>query len=115
MSEKIYSGKYYKLTEEDKDEITKCFNDRNLKAVLEYCDALAMVASFAGWRYAELYLEDVGLEKFFRSCSNCGRTFDCEPGFAIDICGDRYKEWVPMSEEGENRLKELRSRLHKEL
>lgn len=108
MSEKIYKGTYYKLTDEDKDQIAKYFNEQNLEELLEFCDALAQVASYSTWRDAESYLYDVGLEKFFQDCTNCGYMFDCTPDFALNKCGDWYKEWVPMSEEQENRLEELK-------
>jgi molecular chaperone GrpE (heat shock protein) len=56
MSEKIYKGNYYKLTDEDREYITKYYNERNIKELLEFCDALAQVASYTTWRDAELYL-----------------------------------------------------------
>ena len=111
MSERIYKGTYYKLTDEDKEQITKYLNEQNLEELIEFCQAVAQVASGAAWRSAELYLKDVGEEKFFRSCNNRGSTFDCKPTFALDECGDRYKKWIPMTKEQENRLKELRSKV----
>jgi transcription elongation factor Elf1 len=114
MTERIHRGTYYKLTDEDRHYITKYFNDQNLEELLGFCDALAQVASYNTWNYAESYLYDVGLEKFFRSCSNCGNTFDCAPDFALNECGDWYEEWVPMSEEQENRLEELKSSYKRE-
>ena len=110
MLEEIYKCTYYKLTDEDKKHVTKYFNERDLKQLLEFCDALAQAASYASWRDAELYLKDVGEEKFFRSCRNCGHTFDCEPEFAITACGNRYEKWIPPVEDQEKRLKELENK-----
>jgi transcription elongation factor Elf1 len=111
MSEKINSGTYYKLTDEDKKQITKYFNEQNLEELFEFCQALAQVASYATWRNAGLYLKDVGEEKFFNSCRNCGHTFNCDGAFAIDECGDRYEKWVPMTKEQEDRLNILRNNI----
>ena len=83
MSGKICKSDYYELTDEDKDQITKYYNERNLEELLEYCSAVAQVASYTTWRDAELYLEEVGQEKFFWDCSNCGHTFECTPNFAL--------------------------------
>ncbi len=85
---------HYKLTNEDVEYITKYFNERNLEELLGFCSALAMVASFDGWRDAEAYLKDVGEERFFQECGNCARMFDCEPEIALNECGDRYEKWV---------------------
>ncbi len=93
-STKPYKYTHYKLTNEDVEYITKYFNERNLEELMEFCSALAMVASFDGWRDAEAYLKDVGEERFFQDCNNCGNRFDCEPRFAIDACGERYEKWV---------------------
>ena len=112
MTEKVTRDSYYKLTEEDKDQITGYFDDKNLEELLEFCAALAQVASYDGWRYAGLYLKEVGEEKFFRDCSNCGFMFDCTSLFAINECGDRYKKWIPMTKEHEKRLEELRSEIN---
>jgi len=111
MSEKIHSGMYYKLTEEDKEQITKYFNESNLEELMGLCQAIAQVASYSAWRNAGLYLKEVGLEKFFWSCANCGHTFNCEPVFAIDKCGDRYEKWIPMTKEQEYRLKKLKMKV----
>jgi len=108
MSEEIHKGMYYKLTDEDRKYITKYFNERDLKQLIEFCDAIAQVASYAIWRDAESYLKGVGVEKFFQDCRNCGFMFDCEPGFALNECGNRYKKWIPMTKEQEKHLKELR-------
>jgi hypothetical protein len=109
MSKKIYKGNYYKLTDEDKEYITKYYNERNIKELLEFCDALAQVASYTTWRDAELYLRSVGAEKFFRDCTNCGHMFDCTPDFALNECGDWYDGWKPMSEDQRKSLKSLKS------
>lgn len=111
MLEKIHKGTYYHLTDEDKEQITKYFNEQNLEELIEFCSALAQVSSYATWRNAELYLKDVGEEKFFRSCNNCGRTFDCDPVFAINGCGSRCEKWIPMTKEHEDRLEELKRKL----
>jgi len=113
MSEEVYKGMYYKLTEEDKEQIVNCFNDHNLKELIELCEAIAVVASNYGWKNAELYLKEVGEEKFFRDCSNCGFMFDCTPLFAINECGDRYKKWIPMTKKHDKRLEELQKFLLK--
>jgi hypothetical protein len=34
MSEKIHSGTYYYLTDEDRDQITKYFNERDLEELI---------------------------------------------------------------------------------
>jgi hypothetical protein len=106
MLDEINRGTYYKLTDEDRECITKYFNELNLKRLIGFCDALVQVASYASWRNAELYLKDVGEEKFFRDCGNCGHTFDCDPKFAINVCGNRYVKWIPLTEDQEERLKE---------
>lgn len=112
MSERVYDNMHYELTDDDKDQITKYFNESNLEELIEYCSALAMAASFAAWRYAGLYLKDVGEEKFFRSCGNCGYTFDCEYAFAINECGDRYEKWIPPTEDQEERLEKLKKKVN---
>ena len=104
MSDKICRDTYYKLTDEDRKHITKYFNEQNLKELIEFCEAVAMVASFAGWRDAELYLKDVGEERFFQDCRNCGNTFDCEPKLALNECGHRYEKWTPFTEGQKERL-----------
>ena len=109
MSEEIHKGMYYKLTDQDRRGIIKYFNEQNLDELIEFCEALAIAASCAVWETAELYLKDVGVEKFFQDCRNCGNTFDCEPDFALNECGNRYEKWIPMTEDHEKRLKELRS------
>jgi len=101
MLEEIYKGMHYKLTDEDRECITRYFNERNLEELIEFCDAIAQVASYASWRDAELYLKDVGEEKFFRDCRNCGHQFDCSPEFAIDGCGNRYEKWITPIEDQE--------------
>lgn len=107
MLERVHKGTYYHLTNDDKDFITKYFNERNLEELLEYCSAIALVASCTTWNNADLYLKDVGPEKFFRTCGNCGNTFDCEPDFAINVCGNWYEKWVPLTKDQERRLKIL--------
>lgn len=107
MSEKIHSGTYYYLTDEDRDQITKYFNERDLEELIGYCSVLAQVASYHTWRNAGLYLKDVGEEKFFRDCKNYGHTFDCDPTFAINECGDRYEKWIPLTKDQKIRLKGL--------
>lgn len=113
MSGEIYKGTYYKLTDEDKECITRYFNERDLEQLLEFCGVVAEVASYASWHDAESYLKDVGEEKFFRGCTNCGRTFDCEPEFAINTCGNRYEKWIPPVEDQEKRLKELEKNIRR--
>ena len=112
MSKEIYKDTYYKLTDEDKNEITRYFNKRNLKELIEFCSVIARVASYATWRDAEAYLKDVGEKKFFRDCGNCGHTFDCDPEFAINECGNRYEKWVSLTKEQEKRLKELKRKVN---
>ena len=112
MSEEIYKGTYYKLTDEDRECVTRYFNERDLEQLLEFCDALAQVASYAIWRDAELYLKEVGEEKFFRSCGNCGHTFDCDPDSVINVCENRYVKWIPLTKDQEAHLKELKREIN---
>lgn len=104
MSKKINNGLYYELTDEDQNEIIKYFNERNLKELIKFCSALSILASHTTWQYAESYLKDVGEEKFFRCCRNCGYTFNCDEEFAINECGDKYEKWIPMTEDQEKHL-----------
>lgn len=85
---------YYILTNEDKEWIIKYFNDRNLEDLLDFCTAVGIAASNYGWARAEQHLKDVGEERFFQDCRNCGHRFDCEPEFALNECGERYEKWV---------------------
>lgn len=111
MLEKVHKGTYYYLTDEDKEQVTKYYNEQNLEELLEFCQAIALGASFTTWENAELYLKDVGAEKFFRSCNNCGNTFDCDYTFATNECGNRYEKWIPLTIDQESRLKELKDKL----
>jgi len=108
MSDKISKDTYYKLTDEDKKYITEYFNERNIDGLIEFCSEVARVASYTGLRNAEMYLKDVGIEKFFQDCRSCGNTFDCAPEFALSECGGRYEEWIPLTVHQEEHLKELR-------
>ncbi|KKN11123.1 hypothetical protein LCGC14_1029700 [marine sediment metagenome] len=101
---------HYELTNEDIEYITKYFNERNLEGLIGYCSALAMVASATGWRGAETYLKDVGEERFFHGCNSCDRTFDCDPEFALNECGERYEKWTPFTEGQKERLEELKKK-----
>ena len=112
MSEEIHKGMYYRLTDEDRKYITKYFNERDLKQLIEFCEALAIAASCAVWENAELYLKDVGVEKFFQDCRNCGHTFDCDSKFAINECGNRYVKWIPPTKDQEERLKKLQRKVN---
>lgn len=91
------SDDIYELTDEDKEWITKYFNDRNLKELIEYCGGLGIAASIYGWKRAEQHLKDVGEERFFHGCNSCGHAFDCEPEFALNECGDRYEKWTKLN------------------
>jgi len=115
MIEKIHKDMYYKLTEEDKEQITMYFNESKLGKLIEFCQAVAQVASYNTWSNAELYLKDVGPKKFFRSCVNCGHMFDCIPDFALNECGDRYEKWIPLTERQADRLKKLKMKVKGEL
>lgn len=112
MSEEIHKGMYYKLTDEDKKCITSYFNERDLKQLIEFCSAIAQVASYVTWQNAESYLKDAGEAKFFRSCNNCNFMFDCDPEFAINTCGNRYERWIPLTEDQEERLRELKRKVN---
>jgi len=111
MSKKVHSGTYYKLTDSDKEQISRYFNKSNPKELIEFCQIIVQIASYATWRNAKLYLKEVGEEKFFNSCSNCGNMFDCEPMFALDKCGNWYEKWIPMTKEQEDRLMMLRKKI----
>lgn len=114
MQEEIYKSMYYKLTDEDREMITKYFNDSNLKELIGFCDALAIVSSAFIWRNAEELLKLIGEDAFYRDCANCGRQFDCEPRFALDDCGNRYKKWILMSDAQKKRLEILQKRVIRE-
>jgi len=96
--ERIYHGKYYELTEDDVSYISEHFNGIDTEDLIEYCKALAMVASFRAWDYAKSYLSEVGFDKFFRTCENCDRSTTCDYEFSKNMCGDRYDAWIPITE-----------------
>jgi len=49
-----------------------------------------------------------------KSCNNCDNTFDCEPDYALNECGDDEKGWIPITLQNIERLRTLRESYKKD-
>lgn len=86
------TDKFYKLTDRDIEFIKKYYNNNDLKGLIEFVEAVGVVASCFGWNCAEEVLKEVGEERFFKACHNCGYRYECTPDYG---CGSWYTKWIP--------------------
>lgn len=86
---------YYKLTDEDREIITKHFNNRDLEELLDFIDkGVNIVAGIVNRYYVTKLVEEYGAHVLFNSCENCAKsTSNCAPTFALEVCGEGLLEW----------------------
>lgn len=95
---KLYVGKVYELTDYDIECLTKYHNEGDTESLIDFCKAIAWAVSSNIWSDAEMYLREVGKERFLSSCSNCRKNL-CKPEYALDVCGARNLKWKPIKKE----------------
>jgi len=85
---------YYKLTSNDKDEITKLFNDGDLEELVDFIENGISIVSGIHTRH---FLKDLvgkhGAHVLINSCSNCAKSTNCKPRYALDVCGEGLFGW----------------------
>lgn len=84
--------KLYKLDAESIERIKSYYNDGDLEGLIEFVAAVGIHGAIFGWNNAEKVLKEVGEERFFKTCSNCGYRYECTPDYG---CEDWYTKWIP--------------------
>lgn len=82
----------YKLDDEYIEHIKKYYDDSDFEGLISFVEAVGVHAVISGWNNAKEVLKEVGEERFFKTCRNCGYRYECTPDHG---CEDWYTKWIP--------------------